>query len=409
VTAGNATYDGIVHGATATVTGAGTVTVTATLSYSGRLTTTYGPSTAAPMNAGDYTATGTTTGDANHTGSTGTADYSIARKTATIAAVSTGKNFGTPDPALAATQTGFLVADGITVSATRAPGEAVGTYLITPAASDGGTGKLANYAVTANTAVFTISNVAPIVGPVYAPVAPVSISPALTVTASFSDPSSPTSHTVSWNWGDGATSAGTTTETGGSGTASGSHTYANPGIYTISVTVTDSGSLSGSATADHYVVIYDPNGGFVTGGGWINSPVGAYVPSPSLTGKATFGFVSKYQKGANAPSGNTEFQFQAAGLNFHATLFDWLTIAGARAQYKGSGTINGAGNFSFMLTAIDGDVSGGNGVDKFRIKIWDNNNGGVTVYDNNIGSTAGTADTADPVTGIASGSIVIHK
>ncbi len=29
------------------------------------------------------------------------------------------------------------------------------------------------------------------------------------------------------------------------------------------------------------VVIYDPDGGFVTGGGWINSPAGAYSADPT--------------------------------------------------------------------------------------------------------------------------------
>jgi hypothetical protein len=32
-------------------------------------------------------------------------------------------------------------------------------------------------------------------------------------------------------------------------------------------------------------VIYDPSGGFVTGGGWINSPLNAYAADPTLTAK----------------------------------------------------------------------------------------------------------------------------
>jgi hypothetical protein len=45
-----------------------------------------------------------------------------------------------------------------------------------------------------------------------------------------------------------------------------------------------------------YVVIYDSEGGFVTGGGWIDSPLGASVLYPEATGIANFGFVSKYKK-----------------------------------------------------------------------------------------------------------------
>ena len=58
-------------------------------------------------------------------------------------------------------------------------------------------------------------------------------------------------------------------------------------------------------------------------------------------GKANFGFVSKYQKGAKVPTGETEFQFKAGDLNFHSTAYEWLVIAGAKAQYKGIGTVNG--------------------------------------------------------------------
>ena len=79
-------------------------------------------------------------------------------------------------------------------------------------------------------------------------------------------------------------------------------------------------------------------------------------------------------------------------------------MADARAQYKGSGKINGAGDYRFMLTAIDGDMPGGGGQDKFRIRIW-NNTGGALVYDNQMNAP----DSADPTTVLGGGSIVIHK
>ena len=45
-------------------------------------------------------------------------------------------------------------------------------------------------------------------------------------------------------------------------------------------------------------------------------------------------------------------------------------------------------------TAIDGDLPGGRGSDKFRIKIWDRDKDDVVVYDNELG--AGDGD--DPTT-----------
>ena len=76
-----------------------------------------------------------------------------------------------------------------------------------------------------------------------------------------------------------------------------------PGFIIFTVTVTDDDTGTAPSSTLGYVVVYDPNGGFVTGGGWINSPVGASTPNPDLTGKANFGFVSKYQKGCQQANG----------------------------------------------------------------------------------------------------------
>ncbi|MBC7236950.1 MAG: hypothetical protein H5T69_14005, partial [Chloroflexi bacterium] len=169
------------------------------------------------------------------------------------------------------------------------------------------------------------------------------------------------------------------------------------GIYELCVRGTDAAGNVGEPQCITFVV-YDPAGGFVTGGGWIDSPAGAYMPNPAApftpTGKATFGFVSKYQKGASVPSGNTQFQFKAAGLNFHSTSYEWLVVTGSNyARYKGEGTINGAvapngAPYKLMLWA--GDGTGPNGEDTFRLKIWYEEDGSeVVVYDNGMDQAIG--------------------
>ena len=239
---------------------------------------------------------------------------------------------------------------------------------------------------------------APASGAIFAVGTPVNFS------GTFADNAGDT-HTAQWKF-DNLAQAGTVNEINGTVTAT--HVFATAGVYQVKLTVTD--QLGASGTADTVgglsamIVIYDPSGGWVTGGGWINSPAGAYAANPSLTGKASFGFVSKYEHGAHVPTGQTEFQFKAGNLNFHSTSYDWLVVAGARAQYKGSGTINGAGDYAFMLTAIDGQINGGGGQDKFRIKIWSKDNGGV-IYDNQMGG--GDAD--NPTTALGGGSVVIHN
>jgi len=154
------------------------------------------------------------------------------------------------------------------------------------------------------------------------------------------------------------------------------------------------------------VVFYDASGSFVTGGGTIDVQAGSYTAGPLLSGRANFGFVSKYQKGATVPDGQTEFQFQVANFNFHSESYQWLVVAGAKAQYKGTGTINGIAGYTFMLTATDSAINGGGAVDSFRIKIW-NTATGTIVFDNRMGGSDDLS--ASPTQPISSGSIVIHS
>ena len=250
-----------------------------------------------------------------------------------------------------------------------------------------------------STVTITALNVAPTVGEITSQLDPVEVNVAISASADFTDPGALDTHTAEWDWGDGNISPGTVDETGSS--VSGDYTYANADVCTVVLTVTDDDGGSAQSTFQ-YVVVYDPNAGSVTGGGWIDSPEGAYAPDPSLTGKANFGFTSKYKKGDEIPTGQTEFNLHAADLNFHSTDYQWLVIAGAHIKLKGSGTINNAGDYGFMLAATDGQLSGG--VDKFRIRIWDKDANDEIVYDNQMGD-AEDADASDAIEG---GSIVIH-
>jgi hypothetical protein len=174
------------------------------------------------------------------------------------------------------------------------------------------------------------------------------------------------------------------------------YTYTLTGIYNVCLTVND--GLLNSSEVCTIAVIYDPSAGFVTGGGWIESPAGAYIPDPSLSGQATFGFVSKYKKGATVPTGSTAFEFDLAGLVFYSETYEWLVVnqGGTNAQFKGSGLINGSmdpnGNaYKFMVWAGDSSP------DTFHIRIWwEDADGEHDVYDNGVDQPIGA------------GNIVIH-
>lgn len=269
--------------------------------------------------------------------------------------------------------------------------DAVDTVTLTVTDSKGAT--------ATDTAQVTVNNVAPHITSLTASSTLVPVGTAITASTTYADPGTADTHGAAFSWGDGTETAAS----GAAGAASASHSYAAAGVYTLVVTVTDDDGGSDHAVLE-YVVVYDPDAGFVTGGGWIDSPAGAYAGDPTMTGKANFGFVSRYKKGTTVPTGSTEFQFHAAGFNFHSSSYEWLVVSGARAQYKGDGTINGAGSYKFLLSAVDGQVSGGGGADKFRIKIWDAATNAV-VYDNQMGD----ADDSAASTAISGGSIVIHS
>ena len=129
-------------------------------------------------------------------------------------------------------------------------------------------------------------------------------------------------------------------------------------------------------------------GGMVTGAGWIVSPPGAYVNVPDLTGRANFMFVSQYKKGANKPTGRTTFKFKAGDLDFYSDDYDFLVVnkAATNAQFKGVGTVNGEGNYGFMIWATDYS----NSPDTFRIKIWDDADN--IIYDNDMQQPIGAGN-----------------
>jgi hypothetical protein len=141
------TYAGFVNGQDATsagITGAASCTRTAGQTVAG------GPYviTCAPG----------TLSAANYRFETGhTASFTIDQKAASVTPAANSKTYGAADPALTGTLVGFLAADGVTATYSRAPGETVagGPYTISATLSPSGV--LGNYDITYNTASFTIN------------------------------------------------------------------------------------------------------------------------------------------------------------------------------------------------------------------------------------------------------------
>jgi hypothetical protein len=257
------------------------------------------------------------------------------------------------------------------------------------------------------TVTVTAANTKPVINEILVPTDPVRIPQTITVTATVTDVGNRDPLTAVWKWDDPSLPVQTQTintdPTTGKVTFSIQHPINSPDVYKVNLTVTDSGGLSDYKAAPIYIAGYDPSAGYVIGAGTIVSPVGAYLPQPTWGGTGYFGFVSKYKKGISRPQGVTEFYYDAGNMNFFSDNYDVLVVAGNKAWYKGSGRINGQGDYGFLLAATDGALAP-KGSDKFRIRIW-SKNPVKRVYD----TMMDLPDDADPTTPLKWGFIVIQK
>ncbi len=215
------------------------------------------------------------------------------------------------------------------------------TVTLTVTDKDGGVGT--------DTLTVTVGNVAPVV----AVPAGQTVTEGGTVTlpdASFTDAGAGDTHTATIDWGDGTVEPGTVIQGAGSGSvALGSHTYAEDGIYTVTVSVTDDDGAAGS------------NSLTIT----VNNAAPVVEAGPDQSG---------------APGGTIALvpaTFTDAGVeDIHTATIDWgdgTTEAGAVTQGAGGGSVAGShayaadGNYTVTVLVIDDD--GLFGSDSFQVNL----------------------------------------
>ena len=269
-------------------------------------------------------------------------------------------------------------------------------YTITVECTDGSGNKS-----TANTTVKVAHNIkAPVTG------TPFKVGSTVNLAGEFWDKAGKV-HTAKWMI-DGTAANGIVSEPSAlkNGSVTCSYKFAATGVYKLQMNVTDQTGVTTYANTngklDALVVIYDPNGGYTYGGGCYSSPAGALATNRSVKGQVSYGYTINYYKGATKPKGETQFRF--GDLEFNAVNFDYLSISGARAQFRGTGKIvGGQSGLGFIMTVMDGALDG-NGTDKVRMKIY-NKTSGAVIYDNQ----PGVSDAADPITAIGANSSVVIK
>ncbi len=177
------------------------------------------------------------------------------------------------------------------------------------------------------------------------------------------------------------------------------------GTRSLCITCTDSaGNVSREECLS--LVVFDPDAGAVFGCGSVHSPEGSctLTDACAIRGRAQLEFTAKYRDGESEPRGHLVFRFACDELELYSSSYEFLVVDGARAQFQGSGTINGEGNYGFRTTVIDSRLDPSTSKDLFRMEIWDRADGNLVVYDNSRGLEPGTG----PISPVFGGRIVIR-
>jgi len=248
---------------------------------------------------------------------------------------------------------------------------------ITATDDDGGVG-------TANTTV-TVNNIAPVITGLTATPLVVLGNPT-NVSGAFTDVGTKDTHTVSIDWGDTTNSAGTVTETNGSGTFTASHVYTIAQFYTITITLKDDDT--GTATQKINVIV--TAAGKMTGGGSVDTGVTDTVGKNAKpqTIKATHGF-ELFVNPDLSTGGNLQYNDHRNGDNFHVTGFTSIIMINDpllnpgnplakhdTAIVKGVGRLNKVEGVKFEAVITDNGEPGK--TDTFSIKFPGGESAGVS-------------------------------
>ena len=80
----------------------------------------------------------------------------------------------------------------------------------------------------------------------------------------------------------------------------------------------------------------------MTGGGWIDVTAGSCkLTTAARSDRQGELRVRREVQEGRTPDGQTEFQFQAGNLNFHSEAYSGSSCPAHKAQYRGTGEING--------------------------------------------------------------------
>ena len=112
--------------------------------------------------------------------------------------------------------------------------------------------------------------------------------------------------------------------------------------------------------------------------------------------KAHFTFRADFPSGGFVPNGSVRLWIPNGDKNFEGSTIQMLVVSGNRAEFWGTGTLNGT-PARFRITAVDGNAHHDGLGDAIRVELW-NASGTTLLYDSQPGATQ-DAPVTTPVDG----------
>lgn len=129
------------------------------------------------------------------------------------------------------------------------------------------------------------------------------------------------------------------------------HTYVNSGLYSVTITMTDECEVS--KFVYHSIIVMDNLRGKVSGGGWFDSPEGAYIMKLRAAGKATFAFAASNTSKKDRPEGYVVFNFNEGNMKFRSTHMEWMHVEEETAIMQAAGRLNGKQGYQILISVVD--------------------------------------------------------
>lgn len=196
--------------------------------------------------------------------------------------------------------------------------------------------------------------------------------------ATFTDPdvsAAPSEYSARIEWGDGSESTGAVSEAGGEFSVDGSHTYAEEGSYTVTVTINDVDNASNTATTTSTATIAD-------------APLTSACAAPATALQAFAGATAKF---TDADPGGTSADYVARIEWGDGSESGGTVSAGAgHGPYVVSGSHLYEATGPFTITTTIADVGGSRTVAKCETLVFAFPSGGGAFVIGNGNAAVGT-------------------